>query len=84
MVATETEISLLVFRKEYRDLYMLEILQALSDIVYLMILHVKQAKKNVSKRNWKNGWHSEAPPLGEHVIQIEDLMLLNCGVGEDS
>ena len=50
MVATETEISLSVFRKEYRDLYMLEILQALSDIVYLMILHVKQAKKKMFQR----------------------------------
>ena len=49
MVATETEISLSVFRKEYRDLYMLEILQALSDIVYLMILHIKQAKKKCFK-----------------------------------
>lgn len=53
MVATETEISLSIFRKEYRDLYMLEILQALSDILYLMILHVKQAKKMSQRETGK-------------------------------
>ena len=48
---------------------MLEILQAVSDILYLMILHVKQAKKIVSMTNWKNGWHSEALPLvGRAVV----------------
>ena len=53
---------------------MLEILQAVSDILYLMILHVKQAKKIVSMTNWKNGWHSEALPLVERTVVLEKTL----------